>query len=211
MIDPDGRAPDTIGVDKIGNIVFDNGKNDGNLFLIKDDVKNVMNSKDLLKNAVQLAENNIWVGNDNQLIEYVKSKWNHEGNGLNSLIFVLDTKVSNTQNAFSVNTFEGKKDAFGNILVNAKPLDDVSFTIHYKKGKENPHLSNPYNTRNALGHEKQHIKQGITHYHQEKGWTKDYRSARELDAIEVQKTLPSWLKTTPEFKSSVELYKNKWK
>ncbi|MBK7790334.1 MAG: hypothetical protein IPJ54_17525 [Saprospiraceae bacterium] len=68
--------------------------------------------------------------------------------------------------------------------------------IQYKKGEENHHLSNPYNTRNALGHEKQHIKQGVSHYHQEKGWVIDYRSARELDAIKVQRTLPSWSKTT---------------
>lgn len=130
---------------------------------------------------------------------------------MSSLIHVFDTKITNTKNGFSIGAFLGKKDASGNILVNAKSLGDVTFSIHYKKGEENHHLSNPYNTRNSLGHEKQHIKQGVSHYHQEKGWVKNYRSARELDAIKVQRTLPSWSKTTPEFKAAVKLYEIRWK
>ncbi|MBK7010194.1 MAG: RHS repeat-associated core domain-containing protein [Saprospiraceae bacterium] len=173
MIDPDGRAPENIGVDRNGNVVYDDGKNDGNLFLVKDGAGKLYNSDDLQKNSTQLAKDNVWVANEKQLVEYVQSQWERAGNGMSSLVHVLDIKITNNKNGFAIGAFVGKKDASGNILINAKPLGDINFLIQYKKGEENHHLSNPYNTRNALGHEKQHIKQGVSHYHQEKGWVID--------------------------------------
>jgi len=36
FIDPDGMSVENIGVNKAGEIVFDDGKNDGNLFLVNE-------------------------------------------------------------------------------------------------------------------------------------------------------------------------------
>ena len=209
-IDPDGRAPDNVGVDKEGNVVFDDGKDDGNLFLVNDDTKKVENLEQLKENSTQLTKEHVWVASDEQLIDYVKSQWEQSGNGLPTLIHVLDIEIDNSKYGFSVNVVTGKKDAEGNIMETSKSPVDYSFKILYKKGKENHHLSNPYNTRNGLGHEKQHIRQALRLHHAQK-WIKYDKAAKELDAIKVQRSLPSWSKTTSWFKQSVKIYENKWK
>jgi len=66
--------PENIGVDKDGNVVFDDGKNDGNLFLVNNGVKERNNIGELKKNSTQLAKDNVWIGNEKQLVDYVQSQ-----------------------------------------------------------------------------------------------------------------------------------------
>ncbi len=210
LSDPSGLAPENIGVDKDGNVIFDDGKEDGNLFLVNEGVEKISSLEDLQANSAQLSKDHVWTGSDEQLLDYVKNQWEQSGNDLGFLIHEMDIEINSRGFGFSAKSILAKADEDGNTLMNSRPLKDYKFVIRYQKEDENHHLSNPYNTRNAIEHEKQHFKQSIRHSHQEKGWIPYNKAQRELEAIRIQRTLPSWAKTTKVFKEISKNYENKF-
>ena len=212
-IDPTGMGPENIGVDGKGNVVFDDGKNDGNLYLVNPEAGELNSLEDLRANSTQLTQNHEWVGSEDEMINYVKSQWSKSGNGMDHLLSVIDIRIGKNKSGFAVNAFKGREIASGKREENANTLDKMYLKINYKPEQENHHLSNPYNTRNALTHEKQHLMQGLKHKHRDLGWTPRTTGsigARELEAIQVQKSMPSWNNTTPVFKSAISAYEKRW-
>lgn len=189
-IDPTGMGPENIGVDGEGNVVFDDGENDGNLYLVNSGAGEINSLEDLKANSTQLSRNHEWIGSKDQMVNYVKSQWKQSGNGIGHFLSVMDIKIGKNKSGFVVNAFKGRQNSSGEIEENANTLlDNMYLKINYKPDGENHHLSNPYNTRNALTHEKQHLIQGVRHMHRDLGWTprtRGSKGARELEAIQVE-------------------------
>jgi hypothetical protein len=208
LIDPDGRAPDNIGVDKKGNVVFDDKKNDGNLFLVNDGVGEITSLSQLKQNSTQLSKDNVWVGTKDQMIEYVSSQWGHAEGGFNWFPSTNEINVVNRQYAgMGVTTYLGRKDG----TINANRQFDIELQIFDVGDKQNHALSNPYNTRNTISHEKMHLIQNVRHTHRELGWIPNNRTVREIEAINFQKGVSSWTQTTEVYKQAIEVYLKRWK
>ncbi len=72
---------DNIGINKKGDVVYDDGKDDGNLFLVNDNAGKINNLADLKNSSTQLSKDYKWVGSKEQLLNYVKSQWHHAEGG----------------------------------------------------------------------------------------------------------------------------------
>ena len=212
-IDPDGRSVQNIGVNSNGDVVFDDGKDDGNLFVINDGVECVETLEQLEANSTQLFDNHELVGSESDLKDYVMSQWKHSENGFMPMENVISAEVVTGSRGMSVNTREGTEIEGEQVSRSRDDLDNVTLKIKYSKEGMNIGLSNPYNTRNALGHEKQHLRQSTNDLLSGNAWQSrgSSRGARELDAVKVQRNLKSWSSTTPLFKESIKMYERKWK
>ena len=91
FIDPDGKAPKNQGVDSQGNIIFDDKKNDGNVYLLNEGSNNlnekglIPNLKTLKENSKQLVSENEWTGTPEELENYVLSQWKYSEGGFDWL------------------------------------------------------------------------------------------------------------------------------
>lgn len=138
------------------------------------------------------------------MINYVKSQWKHAEGG-----FGWFTSTNN----FIVRQGEGQGGfavgAFSQIggTVKSTFTFDIPFYITDVIG-ENHILSNPYNTRNSISHEKRHLQQNVQFHH---GSLKNFdRGLMELDAINYQRSVSSWNNTTSGFKIRIRNYEQKF-
>ncbi|MDR2273506.1 MAG: RHS repeat-associated core domain-containing protein [Sphingobacterium sp.] len=203
-LDKDGGwANDNIGVNRKGEVVFDGGKKDGNLFLVNEGVGKIKDLAMLKSNSIQLAKYNAWIGTDQQKIDYVKSQWKFAEGGFDwfpsTNKFVTDTKK---QTAFSVDAFMGD-----NVMTGANNMFNIIFTIQ-DQGVKSTVLSDPYNTRNAISHEKRHLLQSVKVHHG--SLVNPTITNLELDAIRYQRSVKSWQNTTEKFKRGTKGYENKF-
>lgn len=184
-------------------MVFNDGIDDGNLFLVNDGVGKIKDLEMLKNNSVQLAKDHKWTGTDQQKVDYDKSQWLQAEGGFDWFEKTNKFLVGSKNNAFSVGVFyqnNGDKNVFKNTTVHSY---EINFTINDKGGRGNL-LSNPYNTRNAISHEKRHLHQAVKIDHG--SLINPTRSKIELDAIEYQRSLDTWMKTTKGFKNTVKTY-----
>lgn len=210
-VDPDGGETENQGIDKNGNIIFDDYEQDGNVFLLKDGFEGKVNNLDQLKaNSTQIVKSNVFIGTDEQLGFLVKSQWQYAEGGFSGFVFTNRFEVNGNagKNSLSVAPFKsrGGKD----ILM---ATNEMYFTINNIKGSENHILGNVYNIRNSIAHEKDHIRKYTAMYHADfvkKNFMLN-RGEWELEAIDYQRTVPSWKKTTNEYKAGLSMYEDRWR
>ena len=166
LIDPTGKGPENIGVDKKGNVVFDDGKDDGNLFLVNDGTDKISSLDELKSNSIQLTKNNVWIGSDQQMVDYIKNQMSFvdnidpnmfvkkDGNGLNISI------ANRTKNGLEVS---GLYIVGEDSKIKIKVASEFGFGINYIPGSES--LFNPYDIRNLLSHEGRHMSQYLRIFH----------------------------------------------
>ncbi|MDR6735567.1 RHS repeat domain-containing protein [Sphingobacterium sp. 2149] len=203
-IDVDGGwSKDNIGINRKGAVVFDDGKADGNLFLVNDDVGKITSLEMLKGNSIQLAKLNVWIGTDQQKIDYVKSQWKFAEGGFDWFSSTNKFEVkTDDQSAFSVDALLGVQ-----VYEKANDMFNIKFVIQ-DQGLTNTLLSDPYNTRNAISHEKRHLLQSVKVHHG--SLVNPTRTILELDAIRYQRSTKTWQNTTEKFKRGIKGYENKF-
>lgn len=176
------RESDNIGIDKDGNVIYDDGIDDGNLFLINEGAKKISDLNELKMNSIQLTKDYKWIGTGQQMIDYVKSQWAFAEGGFDwfpstNKFSVIDAEG---QGGFAVSAL---REEVSGIIKNRSSFD-IDLKI-YGVENENHILSNPYNTRNSISHEKRHLRQGVKYEHRS---VKDFNlNYLELDAIKYQR------------------------
>ncbi|MFD2744736.1 MULTISPECIES: RHS repeat domain-containing protein [Sphingobacterium] len=217
FIDPDGMRPedffekDNIGVNKKGDVVYDDGKDDGNLFLVNDNAGKINNLADLKNNSTQLSKDYQWVASEEQLLDYVKSQWHHAEGGLNVFLEMKTTEttvsfISNQRKSGSLGVIGFQMNADGYVS-GAASIFETSFNIEVDPQMRGSIFTNPYNTRNTIAHEKRHLWQ-MSEFRQGLMRRSDVNTL-ERDAIGYQRSVPSWNKTTSSFKKSVNTYEKR--
>ena len=85
-IDPDGRHGENIGVDRNGAIVFDDGKRDGNLYLVNENVGEINNLQYLQDNSTQLAQDGSWIAGEDAFDSFIKSQVSYINDSGNNIL-----------------------------------------------------------------------------------------------------------------------------
>ena len=136
--DPTGMSADNIGVNSNGDIVFDDGKNDGNLFLVNDGSGETATLEDLEINSTQLSSEGVWSGSEEQLEAYVMSQWKHTDNGFSYLAGMMDVSVrEGEQVGLGVSGLSVSRKINGVIMMYPSGKITPGLQIDYIKGKSN--------------------------------------------------------------------------
>lgn len=156
------------------------------------------------ENSIQLTKGHKWIGSKRQMHNYVKSQWEHAEGGFDWFTstneFII--RSGEGQGGFAVGAF-----SLVDGIVKSTFTFDTPFYISDVIG-ENHILSNPYNTRNAISHEKRHLQQSIQFHH---GSLRNFdKSLMELDAINYQRSVGSWNNTTTGFKIRIRNYEQQY-
>lgn len=200
FIDPDGMVPNQV-VDSKGEVVFDDNKNDGNVFVLNND-KNKVDESNLGNGTSQIVKENVWVGTESQLKDHISAQVKQTGADFGMVTITQNSNLPNkfNTNMGSVSSQDGK--------VIAQPLSNANkgLSVNNIPGSKNILLGNVYNTRSTLEHENVHQTQ-VTKPMTFKS-LKDYINWRESNATKNQMNGNSYKKTTPEFKKAVTKYLN---
>lgn len=202
--DPDGMKPETQVVNSKGAIVYDDKKDDGNVYILKNDNTKITPSH--LKTAtVQLVKDHVWVGTDDQLKDFVTAQAKQVGAEFGTIIIKQDPQAEGYGFITKMGDIDMNKNG-----VTVHPLDkkDRTETVINIPGTRNVTLDNIYNTRSALEHEKRHTLQ-FAKKTTFKNYT-EYENYKETDAINTQKKGQFYNQTTTGFKKFVEWYRKQY-
>ncbi len=211
-VDPDGGFNQ--GVNSNGDVVFDDGLDDGNIFLVNADFSGEIGDlATLMANSVQLFSGQEFIGTPTQMENYVLSQFKFTG--LQSFPTV-STNINAGKNSLSVASREARIRANGNYEVRGKSYSDWVFSINYSKGTKSTLFSDVYNLRNSLERESYHANQttGIMHsYNEWKTFASErtYKQWSEHGAINYQRNHKSFNWTTPSYSQGVQRYYNSYK
>ncbi|EAY23872.1 hypothetical protein M23134_01286 [Microscilla marina ATCC 23134] len=200
-------SPPTQIIDKSGGVIYDDGKNDGNVIMQFGKVK------------MYLYKNGTWVGGQGadgeaKLKMYILSQLSYSGlskNDFNSIQVYLTGKG----NGFTVQGLHyGATRSY--LIRKGKAQGNMALLI---RGTHTTN-SNVYNVRNSLAHESHHKRQLLQFYRvggmkvpktfpssSHRSVISDVGSI-ELEAIRYQRTHASWSSTTSQYKNSIKSYEN---
>jgi len=200
FVDPDGQAPFDQVINSKGDIVYDDKKNNGNVFVQKRDGDKV-DPKNVGGNTTQIVKDNVFIGTDQQLHDYISTQADKIG--------VTFAKIEVTQNAEGRNVFQtsmgpvGMKD--GKLV--AQPLkESKGMEVNTKPGSKNEALGNVHNLRSTLEHENVHQTQIKTPKTFEN--FKAYNNWKETDATNKQINGKYFAPTTPAYKKLIYEYRD---
>jgi RHS repeat-associated protein len=196
-IDPDGGF--TQWLDSGGNVVHDDGINNGIVYRVNDGFSFNGDIGALTSNSKLLVDKWKFVGSDSDLKWLVKSQFKFIDN-------------------FSTNSFDFNVDGGGKHALSVSPLssDDfdelskVSGAIQFGINKTSRIFGNVYNLRSGLEHEKRHIEQGFLgeFYFGLDADNVLFHQIREIDAYHFQMKGKWFSKATSSFQNSTKI--NLW-
>lgn len=204
-VDPDGGFNQ--GVNSKGEVVFDDGLDDGNVFLVNDGFTGEINDLATLQaNSTQIVNDWVWMGTNSQLFDYVHSQFSSVG--LNSF---ANYEIGNDKNGFAVDVFDTYRNGAGNYVVKGdRNVGNWRFMINNIPSTKNSFLGDVYSLRNALAHEKGHVLLSVQLSHGERNLIFKSAGARreyiENHAIDFQRNHPSYLFTSPRFENVINAY-----
>ncbi|ELR73394.1 hypothetical protein C900_04246 [Fulvivirga imtechensis AK7] len=209
-VDYDGGFWDQ-GINSKGEIVYDNGINNGNVYLVNDGYSEPIQSLSQLKeNSTQIVANNIWIGTESQLKNYVLSQF-----AFVDFAWPYAVRIKESLNqGFTMDTKKLIKTSGSEVMLKPKAIEDFAFEIRYSTSQGNVILGNVYNVRNSLEHEKRHFITTLTMINSgiEQVGFSSYERAREWSeqgAITYQRNRPSWIRTNAAFKAYTRDYWNR--
>jgi RHS repeat-associated protein len=160
-IDPDGGTTFDQGINLKGEIVYDNGINNGNVFLVNEGYTEKITSLDqLISNSTQVVKEWVWQDNNRiSILDFARLQTSFAYPGMD---FGKKENWSVRENpgknglAVSGSVTWGKKDGKGFVGLSTDPR---GVDITYNPGQKNLLLGNIYNLRSALSHEGFHLYQ----------------------------------------------------
>jgi hypothetical protein len=203
FIDPDGMAPFDQVVNSKGDIVYDDKKANGNVYVLNND-KDKVDPNNISKNTTQIVKENVFVGTDQQLDQYVTAQAKQVGADFGD---VKATQNAEGRNVFQTNMGEvAMKD--GKVIAQPLKDGDKGLSVNTKPGSKNIALGDVNNLRSTIEHESKHQTQ-ITSP-KTFGSFKEYNNWKETDATNKQMNGKYYSATTPAFKTMVNEYKKKF-
>jgi RHS repeat-associated protein len=207
---------DTLLVTNDGILIYDDGKNDGNIFYMnenynRDDhfLKKPKPSL-IVKNSVQISTASGVVATETHLLKYLKAISINAGFNVNEVNVALDPVATNKYEGMS---YGGRyEQAQGDKLILTKSPESLKIQYH-KKGPS--YISDYYGTLSLMTHERRHKAQWDNLFNGRNSitlkrtspYSEKIRSAqREIDAINVQLKSAFHKKSSPSLKKGIKLY-----
>jgi hypothetical protein len=215
FIDPTGMAPEGHWVGQDGNLIYDDGIDDGKIYMTNA-------AYEEHQGDIEKIKENSYLVIDNGVIQ--------NSNDFKDLIQTIAKKVDITIGNIEIDSYRLKKDytelveftttglslqlidnnKIGVYLEN-DPIVDIKIRNRDKGDSTIPTLKSYYNILNTLEHEKSHVNDwnSFPRNPREAMVIKDFNSfkrSNEYKAVGYQKRQASWEKTTPQYKKAVNNY-----
>ncbi len=217
-IDPDGGF--TQWIDRDGNVVHDDGIDNGTVYFVNEGYEFNGNIDQLTANSTLLTKDFKVVADTDLIQEYVTSQFFKGYDGLDKSFFsggitTFDTR-SNSQ-GFAVGRMLVRRNTENGITLGGQRSGELNptLTIRYNSTLENNMLSNVYNLRNTLEHESDHYwtNLGII-LTNDRVFYETIRAGEvhtENAAMDFQQSTPTWNLTTQRFRQDVQWYRDQHK
>ncbi len=209
-VDPDGGKKFDQGINRKGDIVFDNGNNNGNVFLVNDGYTEKITSLDQLKaNSSQLTSNWKWIGTELQMKDFIQSQLSFA----NASFTKVDIVQSFNEYEKPANAMEAQMGSLqfkdGKIIATPLGKGRGGLTVKNIPGSSNLILGDVYNVRSTLEHESRHQIQitRVTTFNK----YKDYKYFIENDAVNSQMKGKWFNKSSIKYQNQVKAYPSQFK